>query len=53
MAQILAFPATDRNRTDASPKGPATIVFFTGVRYERLDPKAAAAPRRRKTRRKA
>ena len=47
MATIINFPAAAASaRKDKAerPEGPAQILFFTGVRYERVEPK-----RRRKT----
>ena len=40
MATIINFPAAeDRKEKAERPEGPAQILFFTGVRYERYDVK--------------
>jgi hypothetical protein len=42
MATIINFPAAAANARKEkaeSPQGPAQILFFTGVRYERTEPK--------------
>ena len=37
MATIINFPAAeDRKEKAERPEGPAQILFFTGVRYERM-----------------
>ena len=42
MATIINFPAAeDRKEKAERPDGPAQILFFTGVRYERYDVKDA------------
>lgn len=43
MADILRFEARPRSdrAADPVPAGSATILFFTGVRYERLEPVGA------------
>ncbi len=48
MAQIVKFPALPPPRTGGD-RGPAEIVIFPGVRYER----AGRTPARRKRKRKA
>lgn len=53
MAKVLAFPPAGRKIPAGPPRGPAAILFFTGVRYESLAVKSAPEPRRRKSRRKA
>jgi hypothetical protein len=45
MATILNFPAAAaivRKEKAESPQGPAQILFFTGVRYERFEVKERA-----------
>jgi hypothetical protein len=39
MATIINFPAAAEGRKDKAerPEGPAQILFFTGVRYERME----------------
>jgi hypothetical protein len=46
MATILNFPAVanDRKEKAERPHGPAQILFFTGVRYERYDVKELRKP---------
>jgi hypothetical protein len=40
MATIINFPAAESRKEKAGrPEGPAQILFFTGVRYERTEPK--------------
>jgi hypothetical protein len=47
MGEIIAFPSTARPAASApATPGEAQILFFLGVRYERLD-EAAAAPQNR------
>jgi len=45
MANILHFePRASRSADQTDRRGPAQIIFFSGVRYERLDDDAVAAP---------
>ncbi len=46
MATILNFPAAaeSRKETKERPHGPAQILFFTGVRYERFEVKELRKP---------
>jgi hypothetical protein len=38
MATIINFPAAESRKEKAErPEGPAQILFFTGVRYERME----------------
>ncbi len=39
MATIINFPAAAQSRKEKAerPEGPAQILFFTGVRYERIE----------------
>lgn len=53
MARILRFPAQKSVTTAAPPNGPARIIIFPGVRYERLDDSRTPNSPRRKSRRKA
>jgi hypothetical protein len=41
MATIINFPAAAESRKEKAerPQGPAQILFFTGVRYERFEVK--------------
>jgi hypothetical protein len=46
MATIINFPAAAEGRKEKAerPEGPAQILFFTGVRYERFDVKEMRKP---------
>ena len=46
MATIINFPAAAESRKEKAerPEGPAQILFFTGVRYERFEVKDARKP---------
>jgi hypothetical protein len=46
MATIINFPAAAEGRKDKAerPEGPAQILFFTGVRYERFEAKEMRKP---------
>ena len=47
MATIINFPAaaaSARKEQAGRPEGPAQILFFTGVRYERVEPKRKRKP---------
>jgi hypothetical protein len=46
MATIINFPAAERRKEKAErPEGPAQILFFTGVRYERFEKMQKRKPR--------
>jgi hypothetical protein len=54
MAEILAFVPKTAEAAQPRPEGPAQILFFTGIRYERhADPaeETAQAPRSGRARR--
>jgi hypothetical protein len=51
MATIIQLQPRKRN-TDDRPGGPAKILLFTGVRYERMDMASEAGARRNKAARR-
>jgi hypothetical protein len=53
MANILRFTKGKTIGQARIAKGPAAIIIFPGVRYERLDDAKVALPRRRRSQRKA
>lgn len=53
MTNILPFRKPKDGKPAEPHRGPAAIVIFPGVRYERLDDGKATTPRRGGTRRKA
>jgi hypothetical protein len=46
MATIINFPAAAEGRKEKAerPEGPAQILFFTGVRYERFEVRELRKP---------
>lgn len=51
MASIVKFPAVTPKRRATGLRGPAAIIIFPGVRYERLGDGRKPAPKPRRTRR--
>lgn len=50
MSNIVTFSAKPPQRRIEAPREPFQLLFFTGVRYERAEPVAAARKRRRPSR---
>ena len=53
MSNVVAFRAERRKRRPTAAQGPFQLLFFTGVRYERVEPTVTTRKRRRPARAKA